>query len=45
MRGPGCPITGSGLAARVNLMKSSGVRTKKHGKLIDTMSVRESSGR
>ena len=41
----GWPVSGSGLRARVNSMKSSGVRAKKHGRLSPMTSVREPSGR
>ena len=36
----GCPVAGSGLRARVNAKKSSGVRAKKTGSDSATMSVR-----
>ena len=41
----GFPVFGSGLRARVNSMNSSGVRTKKTGRLSPTMSVRDPSAR
>ena len=39
----GCPVAGSGLRARVNAKKSSGVRAKKTGSESATMSVRDPS--
>ena len=39
------PVSGSGARARVKPRNSSGVRTKKTGMVMLTMSVVESSGR
>ena len=41
----GAKLPKSGLPERVNLTKSSGVRTKKRGSVSATMSVLEPSGR